>query len=102
MNKIIKIEYGENFPFEKPQIDFALEGDPKYSNSLCLFDINKLYFRDIMKEDFHPSLNLSDVAERSLEFLDKTVILYKNQYSNRLVNFIMKLLNKFDRSDDGL
>lgn len=55
-----------------------------------------------MKEDFHPSLNLSEVAERSLQFLDKTVILYKNQYSNRAVNFIMKLLNKLDKSEDGL
>jgi len=75
-----------------------LEGDSKYVDSLCLFDLNKLYFRDIMKEDFHPSLNLSEVAERSLEFLDKTVILYKNQYSNSVVSIIMKLLNKFDKS----
>lgn len=78
INNIIRIEYGDNFPFDKPQIDFALDGDAKYVNSICLFDLNKLYFRDVMKEEFHPSLNLAEIAERSLQFLDKTVVLHNN------------------------
>jgi hypothetical protein len=30
-----------------------------------MFDLKKLEFRDIMKEDYHPSLNFAEIAERS-------------------------------------
>ena len=36
--------------------------------------MDKLDFKDIMKEDFHPSLNFAEITERSLQFVEKSVI----------------------------
>ncbi len=56
---MIKIIYGEKFPFNKPSIKFLV------GSNFCLFDLDSLDFRDIIKEDFHPSLELADIVERS-------------------------------------
>ena len=65
INNLIKIIYGDAFPFEKPKIEFMLKKNEKYKTHLCMFDLKKLEFRDIMKEDYHPSLNFAEIAERS-------------------------------------
>jgi len=65
------IIYGDGFPFEKPIVRFAIDRQFPY---ICLFDLQKLDFRDFMKEDYHPSLNFAEIAQRSLNFLNKNVI----------------------------
>jgi len=79
MNKIIRIKYGPDFPFDTPQVEFDLSKNSEYSDYLCLFDLNKLLFRDLMKEDYHPSLNFAEITERALQFLDKSVLKASSQ-----------------------
>lgn len=74
INQIVRIEYGDDFPFGAPTIKFQLHKQDKYDGCICLFDLERLQFRDIMKEDYHPSLNFAEIGERSLQFLEKTVI----------------------------
>jgi uncharacterized protein with ParB-like and HNH nuclease domain len=38
-----------------------------------LFDFNKLNFEDFMKELWHPSIKLVDIAERVSDFVDKNL-----------------------------
>ena len=91
-NGIIKIKYGPDFPFHSPQVEFDLGKKSEYSDYLCLFDLNKLAFRDIMKEDYHPSLNFAEITERALQFLDKAVM--KESSKNEqpmIINWILKV-----------
>ena len=100
INKMIKINYGEHFPFEQPSISFLLDQDTngKYDNYLCLFDLNKLEFRDIMKEDYHPSLNFAEIAERSIRFLDKIVIKKDDQQSQSVMHGILLKVQSFEKN----
>ena len=65
IGKIVNIIYGDSYPFTEPKIEIRLDMDDRYKNHISLFDLRKLQFRDIMKEDYHPSLNFAEIAERS-------------------------------------
>ena len=71
INELVLIIYGDGFPFEKPVVKFVIDAAFPY---ICLFDLQKLDFRDFMKEDYHPSLNFAEIAQRSINFLNKNVI----------------------------
>ena len=70
VGKIVKIVYGEEYPFHKPTIKFSFKNDPKYDGYLSMFDMTKLEFKDIMKEDYHPSLNFVEISERAFKFIN--------------------------------
>ena len=40
VNKILRIDYGKNFPFIPPQLTFDLKYDKKYKDCYCLYDLN--------------------------------------------------------------
>jgi len=51
INKVLKITYGHDFPFEPPKVTFDLKagGDSnKYARCYCLFDLEKLNLYDII------------------------------------------------------
>ena len=98
INQTVKIIYGEQFPFEKPKIEYLLKKNEKYKTHLCMFDLKKLEFRDIMKEDYHPSLNFAEIAERSLNFLTKNVISENEIKENAS---IFKRLSKIENEIEG-
>ena len=75
INSVIKIVYGPDFPFDKPKIVFLLEEAEKYQGATSMFDLNRLHFKDIMKEEFHPSLDFAEISERCLQFLEKNMVL---------------------------
>jgi len=43
-----------------------------------MFDLNRLLFKDIMKEEYHPSLDFAEISDRCQQFLDKNMVL-KNE-----------------------
>ena len=97
INKIVKITYGETFPFETPKIEYLLDKDKYYKTNLCMFDLKRLEFRDIMKEDYHPSLNFAEIAERSLNFLTKNVIHEKDIKENAsILGRLLKVENEIE------
>jgi hypothetical protein len=63
-----------------------------------MFDLKKLEFRDIMKEDYHPSLNFAEISERSMNFLTKNVISQKEITENAS---ILGRLSKIENSIEG-
>ena len=69
IGKIVNIIYGDQYPFCEPKVQILLELDDRYKGHISLFDLKKLQFRDIMKEDYHPSLNFAEIAERSFHFI---------------------------------
>ena len=65
-----------------------------------MFDLNKLEFRDIMKEDYHPSINFAEIAERSQNFLAKNVIL-EPEIPSGVVGVILKKLHGVENDIEG-
>jgi hypothetical protein len=54
-----------------PKIGITVK-DP--SICLSLFDLRQASFEDIMKEHWHPSIRLSDIAEKTISFVEKNLI----------------------------
>lgn len=75
IGKIVSIIYGDSYPFCEPKVQILLDKDERYKDHISLFDLSKLQFRDIMKEDYHPSLNFAEIAERSFQFIQKNVVI---------------------------
>ena len=64
-------------------------------NFTCLFDLNKLEFRDIMKEDYHPSLNFAEIAERSLIFLEKNLVRTEIENNRSIFERLITQIERF-------
>ena len=70
INQLVRIDYGKDFPFAAPLISFLPQ---EGADTLSLFDLGALTFRDIMKEEYHPSLHFAEIGERSIAFYEKNV-----------------------------
>lgn len=96
-NEKVIVVYGKQFPFCKPEIRFAVDNSEL---KLSLFDFNKLEFRDIMREDYHPSLNFAEIAQRSMVFMKKNLVSSSGKSGARwgFMRAVDKFLSKLDRS----
>lgn len=60
----ITIDLGTtNFPFVAPNIAIVIKEPTNY---ITLFDLTQASFEDIMKEHWHPSIKLADIAEKTV------------------------------------
>ena len=59
------------FPFEAPRIIIDVREKENYVSQ---FDLRYATFEDIMKEHWHPSIKLVDIAERTLKFIEKNLM----------------------------
>ena len=73
MDKIanLSLDLSKSFPFEPPKIKIEMKEPLSY---YCLYDLKKVSFVDIMKEHWHPSIKLVDIAEKTVEFTKKNTI----------------------------
>ena len=65
-----------------------------------MFDLSKLEFRDIMKEDYHPSINFAEIAERSQNFLAKNVML-EPEIPTGVVGKVLRKLHGVENDIEG-
>lgn len=69
----VYIDLGVNhFPFVAPKI--VLDVKAAMADHLSQFDIRQATFEDIMKEHWHPSIRLADIAEKSLTFCERSLM----------------------------
>ena len=71
----IFIDLSNHFPFEAPIIRMELKDK---ESQMSLFDFNNLKFEDIMKEHWHPSIKISDIAENVVDFIDRHSAPYRS------------------------
>jgi hypothetical protein len=82
-----------HFPFVAPKILIEVK-DP--SNYVSLLDVQKASFEDIMKEHWHPSIRLSDIADKTMGFVERN-LMPKDETKNFLVK---KVHSKVTKSED--
>lgn len=61
-----------HFPFMAPKI--VLNVNDALESHLSQFDIRQATFEDIMKEHWHPSIRLVDIAEKSMAFCERSMM----------------------------
>lgn len=67
----IHIDLSKHFPFDSPGINIDLKEEELYYS---LFDLKYASFEDIMREHWHPSIKVVDIAEKAVEFVHKNTI----------------------------
>jgi hypothetical protein len=60
-----------HFPFMPPVFKFQPKGDE--NAIISLFDLKRASFEDLMLEHWHPSIKISDIAEKGEEFIRKKI-----------------------------
>jgi len=61
----IKLDLSKHFPFEAPLISIDLKDKELY---FSLHNLEAITFEDVMKEHWHPSIKIVDIAEKTLLF----------------------------------
>lgn len=70
----IKLDLSRSFPFDAPSINIELKDNERY---YALYNMEQLSFEDVMREHWHPSIKLADIAEKTVSFVEKNIIKIK-------------------------
>jgi len=66
----ITIDMGAvRFPFEAPVLKIVPE-----PRTVSQYDLAHVSFEDVMREHWHPSIKLVDIAERTMQFVDRSLM----------------------------
>ncbi len=68
----IRLDLSKSFPFDAPDISIELKEEEFY---FTLMDLKLATFEDVMREYWHPSIKIVDIAEKSREYVKKHAIL---------------------------
>ncbi|CDW74236.1 UNKNOWN [Stylonychia lemnae] len=86
----IKLDLSHHFPFDAPLISIELKDKELFYS---LHNLENITFEDIMKEHWHPSIKILDIAEKTLLFTKKNTVKVKF-----ITNMITKLTNMTTKS----
>lgn len=67
----IRLDLSKLFPFDAPEISIEIKDDESY---FTLMDLKLVTFEDVMREYWHPSIKIVDIAEKSREYVKKHAI----------------------------
>lgn len=81
------------FPFVAPRIIFDVKDG---SNHLSLKDIRQATFEDIMKEHWHPSIKLVDIAEKSMAYVGRNLMPITELTSGKWIQWVHSLVNRYE------
>lgn len=71
---VIRLDLSKQFPFEAPLISIELRDEEIYYS---MYNLERVSFEDVMREHWHPSIKLADIAEKSIEFANKNIVKIK-------------------------
>ena len=69
---LITIDLSNSFPFLPPSINYDMQENKQLYYSLQ--NLEQIKFETIMKEHWHPSIKLLDIAEKSISYLNRNAV----------------------------